>query len=86
MTRSPFLLSLSDDPAVDYVVTHEAITCRARELWEEQGCPENCDEAIWLEAEAELLAIRQRRYRHPNLEFVNRVKACSSNRRDMPLV
>ena len=55
--------------AADRAVTHEAITCRARELWEEQGCPENCDEAIWLEAEAELLAIHKKIYRHPCLTF-----------------
>jgi len=52
-------------------VTHEAIADRAREIWIGQGCPENCDEAIWLEAEAELLAIQQRRYRHPHLQLNN---------------
>lgn len=55
--------------AAEHTVTHEAITARAREIWEEEGCPENCDEAIWLEAEAELLAIQKRVYRHPCLPF-----------------
>jgi len=53
----------------EYPVTHEAIANRAREIWEEQGCPKNCDKAIWLEAEAELLAIQQRRYRHPHRQL-----------------
>jgi hypothetical protein len=56
----------------DFTVTHEAIAERAREIWLAQGCPENCDEAIWLEAEAELLAIQQKRYRHPNLQLGGR--------------
>lgn len=50
-------------------VTHEAIAERAREIWIIQGCPQNCDDAIWLEAEAELEAIQQKRYRHPNLNL-----------------
>lgn len=52
---------------VEHVVTHDDIAARARELWFEQGCPENCDETIWLEAEAELLATQQGRFRHPCL-------------------
>ncbi len=55
----------------DFTVSHEAIAERAREIWLAQGCPENCDEAIWLEAEAELLAIQQKRYRHPNLQLAS---------------
>ena len=68
MNTLPLHSLLADDAVSEQVVTHEAISCRARELWEEQGCPENCDEAIWLEAEAELLAIQEGRYRHPHLE------------------
>lgn len=56
-------------PAGENLLTHEAIAARARELWHEQGCPTGCDEAIWLEAEAELQAIQERRYRHPNLQI-----------------
>lgn len=59
------------DTANEHIATHEAIAARARELWLEQGCPENCDQAIWLEAEAELLAIEQKRYRHPHLQLTN---------------
>lgn len=51
------------------LLSHEAIAERARELWREQGCPAGCDEAIWLEAEAELQAIHDRRYRHPHLQL-----------------
>ncbi len=71
MTNSPFIQSLAADAAPGLEVTHEAITLRARELWEELGCPENCDESIWLEAEAEIRAIQQGRYRHPNLQIKN---------------
>lgn len=60
--------STAAESAVVGDITHEAIAGRARELWLEQGCPANCDEAIWLEAEAELRAIHEKRYRHPHLE------------------
>jgi len=66
MTRTPFYPSSIPDSPEDFIVTHEAIASRARELWLEQGCPQNRDEAIWLEAEAELRAIQQRCYRHPH--------------------
>jgi hypothetical protein len=60
----------SGDPgATEHSVTPQAIAERARELWLAQGCPENCDEAIWLEAEAELIAIQQKRFRHPHLQL-----------------
>jgi hypothetical protein len=38
------------------IPTHEDITSRARSLWIEHGRPENCDDAIWLEAEKQLTA------------------------------
>jgi hypothetical protein len=67
-TRSPFLppsaLNTDDGP----LVTHEHIADRSRELWLEQGCPADRDEAIWLEAEAELLATQEGRMRHPHLQ------------------
>lgn len=66
MTRSPFLPPSALNTDDDYLVTHEHIAARARELWAEQGCPQNRDENIWLEAEAELLALQQRRFRHPH--------------------
>ncbi len=71
MTHSPFLQSLAEDKALEPVITHDTIAARARELWRELGCPENCDESIWLEAEAEILAIQQKRFRHPNLQLKN---------------
>jgi len=78
MTHSPFIQSLVADTAPEPAVTHEAITVRARELWEELGCPENCDESIWLEAEAEIRAIQQGRYRHPHLELKISARSRSS--------
>jgi hypothetical protein len=59
------------DPTTERIASHQAIADRARELWLEQGCPQNCDQAIWLEAEAELLAIEQKRFRHPHLQLAN---------------
>ncbi len=35
---------------------HEAISARAYHLWVVRGRPENCDRAIWLEAEGQLIA------------------------------
>lgn len=40
-------------------VTQEQISRRAEELWRQYGCPEGRDEAIWLEAEQQLLGIQQ---------------------------
>lgn len=60
-----------ETPSPDRPVSHESIADRAREIWIAQGSPENCDEAIWLEAEAELTAIQQKRYRHPNLQLTH---------------
>ena len=40
-------------------LSHDEIAPCARELWEQQGCPDNRDEAIWLEAESRLRAARQ---------------------------
>ena len=59
----PFPLpSDTDDPAR----THALVARRAEEIWRELGCPQNQDLAIWLEAEAEIRAIRERSFRHPH--------------------
>jgi hypothetical protein len=71
-SRAPFIPLPPADAVPGLAVTHEAITARARELWREHGCPENCDECIWLEAEAELLAIQENRFRHPILMLKGR--------------
>jgi hypothetical protein len=34
---------------------HETIAARAASIWHRKGCPEGQDEAIWLEAERELV-------------------------------
>jgi hypothetical protein len=51
------------DPAAQTDVlptlSHDEIEPCARELWAQQGCPENRDEAIWLEAESRLQAARR---------------------------
>ena len=60
---------LAEEMAEEHTVTHEEISRRAYELWKEQGCPAHCDQAIWLEAEAELQAIKHRVFRHPHLNL-----------------
>ena len=61
-TLIPFPLPTdTDDPAR----TRELIARRAEELWRSLGCPEHQDLAIWLEAEAEIRATRERSFRHP---------------------
>lgn len=40
---------------------HEAIAARAYQLWEKQGKPENQADALWLEAERELVKERTER-------------------------
>ena len=63
-TLIPFPLPTdTDDPAK----TRDLITRRAEELWRSLGCPEHQDLAIWLEAEAEIRAMRERSFRHPRL-------------------
>ena len=68
MSNTLYPYSPAAESAVIGDITHEAICERAKELWLEQGCPANCDEALWLEAEAELQAIHEKRYRHPHPE------------------
>jgi hypothetical protein len=75
MSNTSHSFSSAADPATERPVTHEAIAERARELWLEHGCPAHCDEAIWLEAEAELHAIHEKRYRHPHLQLDHRSEA-----------
>ncbi len=60
---------LAEEMAEEHAVTQADISRRAYELWKEQGCPRNCDLAIWLEAEAELQAIKHRVFRHPHLNL-----------------
>ncbi len=69
MTNSPFHPFPVSEHVADHPVTHDAIANRAHELWAEHGCPKNCDEAIWLEAEAELIAINKHQFRYPHLEL-----------------
>jgi hypothetical protein len=37
--------------------SHEEIAVEAEVLWRQKGCPENCDEEIWLEAERQLFHV-----------------------------
>ena len=36
------------------IPTHEEIATRAEALWQYKGCPQACDDEIWLEAERQL--------------------------------
>lgn len=69
MQITTLLPPLAEEMAEEHPVTQEEITRRAQELWREQGRPLNCDLAIWLEAEAELHAIKHKVYRHPHLNL-----------------
>jgi len=51
--------AVADKPAVKQtkksaVPTYEQIAERARNIWQERGCPTNQDESIWYEAENQL--------------------------------
>lgn len=35
---------------------HQAISERARDIWNSRGCPPGCDDEIWFQAERELSA------------------------------
>ena len=48
-------------------LNHEAIATRAYEIWVECGKPENLDDAIWLEAERELMTGRGTPQSNPDL-------------------
>jgi hypothetical protein len=50
--------TLSPSSASDKLApSHEDIVTRAEALWRQKGCPQGCDEEIWLEAERELLRL-----------------------------
>ncbi len=55
MSRFP---SRKKDRATPPPITHEAITERARQIWQRKGGPQGQDEQIWREAEGELLRDR----------------------------
>ncbi len=51
--------AVADNPAVKQTKktvtpTYEQIAERARNIWQERGCPTNQDESIWYEAENQL--------------------------------
>jgi hypothetical protein len=51
--------AVADKPAVkqtkkNVVPTYEQIAERARNIWQDRGCPTNQDETIWYEAENQL--------------------------------
>lgn len=61
-TLNPFPLPTEDEnPAA----IHELVARRAEAIWRSLDRPENRDLAIWLEAEAEIRAMRERSFRHP---------------------
>jgi hypothetical protein len=58
MTSSGTLSPASTRAAL--ALSREEITTQAEALWRQKGCPQGCDEEIWLEAEGELLRRRPR--------------------------
>jgi hypothetical protein len=69
MQMNTLLTSLAEEMAEEHAVTHDEIARRAQVLWRYQGRPLNRDLDIWLEAESELQAIKQKVYRHPHLNL-----------------
>jgi hypothetical protein len=55
ITTSPRKRSSSNAPVAP---SHEEIMARAEALWREKGCPQGCDDEIWLEAEQQLFCQR----------------------------
>ena len=63
-TLMPFPLPSEDDNPARI---HELVARRAQEIWCQLGCPQHQDLAIWLEAEAEIHAMREKSFRHPHM-------------------
>lgn len=58
MKKNPTATIPATEPAdLRRVPLHDEISTRARELWEKYGRPAGRDEAIWLEAERQLLGV-----------------------------
>ncbi|MGD1031805.1 MAG: DUF2934 domain-containing protein [Opitutaceae bacterium] len=57
ITTAPDTLSLSSANS-GFAPSHEEIAIQSEALWRQKGCPQGCDEEIWLEAEGELLRRR----------------------------
>lgn len=53
----------STSSCVNVAPSHEEIAVEAEVLWRQEGCPKDRDEAIWLEAERQLLQVA-RTYRN----------------------
>jgi hypothetical protein len=63
--KSPNMVATmkSTSPCVNVAPSHEEIAVEAEVLWRQEGCPKGRDEAIWLEAERQLLQVA-RTYRN----------------------
>ena len=44
-------LSSASSTGAGLTPSHEEVATRAEALWREKGCPQGCDEELWLEAE-----------------------------------
>lgn len=53
----------STSSCVNVAPSHEEIAAEAEVLWRQEGCPRDRDEAIWLDAERQLLRVA-RTYRN----------------------
>lgn len=53
-SASPISLRPNPAPGPSRVPTQEEITTRARQIWQERGCPSDRDLEIWVEAERQL--------------------------------
>ena len=53
-SASPVAVRLNQEPGRSRVPTQEEITARARQIWQDRGCPGDRDLEIWVEAERQL--------------------------------
>jgi len=55
MATPAFALETPQAEEILSAFTHEEISARAYELWQERGCPEGSPEVDWFAAEKEIL-------------------------------
>lgn len=53
-STSPISLRPSQEAGRSRIPTQEEITARARQIWQDRGCPSDRDLEIWVEAERQL--------------------------------
>ena len=69
--KTTTLDTLSPCPAnAGLAPSHQEVATRAEMLWRQKGCPQGCDEEIWLTAERDLL--RRRPFERDDADKIER--------------